>query len=227
MIQIIIAEDHALLRDGLKAFFNLEEDMKVVATAENGQQAYELVKQYRPELVLMDIHMPLMNGIESTKCIKKDFPNTQILILTTFAEENYIIETLSSGASGYLLKDMPGDKLIQSVRDAAMGQLMMPAAIASKLASRISFLSGTSKPPLDPNKLKKEHIEFTGRENIIIQLMIEGKSNREIANILYMSEGTIKNYISVIYGKLGTSDRLKAVIFLKRLYNQEDNAATS
>ncbi|KRF10063.1 LuxR family transcriptional regulator [Paenibacillus sp. Soil766] len=222
MIQMIIADNQALMRDGLKALFNFEDDMKVLATAENGLQAYDLVKQYRPELVIMDIHMPLMNGIESTKCIKKDFPNTLILILTTVADEDYIVEALLNGASGYLLKDMPGDKLFQSVRDASKGQLMMPAEIASKLAKRLSFLSGTSQLQFDPNKLKNEHIAFTDRENKIIQLMIEGKSNREIADTVFMSEGTIKNYISVIYGKIGTSDRLKAVICLKRLCNQQD-----
>lgn len=219
MITILIADDQTLMRDGLETILNLEDDMTVVATAGNGRQAVDLVKEHRPDVVLMDIEMPILDGIQSTKAIKQDFPETVILMLTTFSDEDYIVEALVSGAAGYLLKDMPGDKLIASIRDAANGQLMMPAAIASKLASRLSLLSGASRRSFDPNKTKTpgESVEFTERERKIIRLMIEGKTNREMADIFFMSEGTIKNYISVIYGKIGINDRTKAVIYLKRL----------
>lgn len=126
MITIIIADDQTLMRDGLETILSLEDDMTVVSTANNGEQVYNLVKEHRPNIVLMDIQMPIQDGIRSSEAIKRDFPETVILILTTFSDEDYIVEALVSGASGYLLKDMPGDKLIDSIRDAAKGQLMMP-----------------------------------------------------------------------------------------------------
>jgi DNA-binding NarL/FixJ family response regulator len=218
MITIIIADDQTLMRDGLETILSLEDDMTVLATANNGEQVYNLVKEHRPNIVLMDIQMPVQDGIRSSEAIKRDFPETVILILTTFSDEDYIVEALVSGASGYLLKDMPGDKLIESIRDAAKGQLMMPASIAAKLANRLSFLSGTSRRFFDPSKAPSAQNEFTEREQKIIALMIEGKTNREIADTFFMSEGTIKNYISVIYGKIGVNDRTKAVMYLKKIF---------
>ncbi|TMV47021.1 response regulator transcription factor [Paenibacillus mesophilus] len=218
MITIIIADDQTLMRDGLETILSLEDDMTVVSTANNGEQVYNLVKEHRPNIVLMDIQMPIQDGIRSSEAIKRDFPETVILILTTFSDEDYIVEALVSGASGYLLKDMPGDKLIESIRDAAKGQLMMPASIAAKLANRLSFLSGTSRRFFDPSKAPSKQTEFTEREQKIIALMIKGKTNREIADTFFMSEGTIKNYISVIYGKIGVNDRTKAVMYLKKIF---------
>ncbi|AFH59434.2 LuxR family transcriptional regulator [Paenibacillus mucilaginosus K02] len=212
---IVLADDQTLMRDGLHTILTLEDDLEVVGTAENGQQALELVEQLRPNLVLMDIQMPVMNGIESTKRIKKQFPETIILILTTFAEDDYIVEGLANGASGFLLKDMPGDKLIQSIRDCVKGQLMMPAVIASKLAARLSSASAAATAEFDPKRLKSEGISFTEREKNIISLMMEGKNNRQIAGLLFMSEGTVKNYVSMIYNKIGTNDRTKAILALK------------
>ncbi|WP_426450814.1 response regulator [Paenibacillus sp. S-38] len=212
---IVLADDQTLMRDGLHTILTLEDDLEVVGTAENGQQALELVEQLRPNLVLMDIQMPIMNGIESTKRIKKQFPETIILILTTFAEDDYIVEGLANGASGFLLKDMPGDKLIQSIRDCVKGQLMMPAVIASKLAARLSSASAAATAEFDPKRLKSEGISFTEREKNIISLMMEGKNNRQIAGLLFMSEGTVKNYVSMIYNKIGTNDRTKAILALK------------
>ncbi|MCZ8523985.1 MULTISPECIES: response regulator transcription factor [Paenibacillus] len=212
---IVLADDQTLMRDGLHTILTLEDDLEVVGTAENGQQALELVEQLRPHLVLMDIQMPIMNGIESTKRIKKLYPDTIILILTTFAEDDYIVEGLANGASGFLLKDMPGDRLIQSIRDCVKGQLMMPAVIASKLAARLSSASAAATAEFDPKRLKSEGISFTEREKNIISLMMEGKNNRQIAGHLFMSEGTVKNYVSMIYNKIGTNDRTKAILALK------------
>jgi DNA-binding NarL/FixJ family response regulator len=217
MIRIVIADDQTLMRDGLHTILSLEADMEVTGLAENGLQAHELVGQLQPDLVLMDIQMPVLNGIEGTKRIKQDYPQTLVLILTTFAEDEYIIEGLANGASGFLLKDMPGDRLIQSIRDCVKGQLMMPAIIASKLAARLSFASSASQANLDVNRLKSEGVHFTEREKTIILLMIENHNNRQIAGLLFMSEGTVKNYISMIYNKIGTNERSKAIAALKEL----------
>ncbi|MFC5652431.1 response regulator [Paenibacillus solisilvae] len=224
-IKIIIADDQTLMRDGLQTIVQLEDDMTVMATAENGSEAYKLVRQHSPDLVLMDIRMPVMDGIESTRLIRQHFPNTLVLVLTTFADDEYIVDAMVSGACGFLLKDMPGDKLLQAIRDAVKGEMMMPAPIAAKLAKRISSLSERQSPRLQaardgqPSSSRgKNHVDgvrFTEREKTVIALMIEGRTNRDIAGKLFMSEGTVKNYISTIYDKIGTNDRTQAVLLLK------------
>ncbi|GEN34187.1 response regulator transcription factor [Aneurinibacillus danicus] len=217
MITILIADDQTLMREGLKTILDLENDMRVIGTAENGQQAYEMVREHKPDIVLMDIKMPVMDGIESTKKIKKDFPHTLILILTTFAEDEYIVEGMANGASGFLLKDMPGDKLIASIRDAVKGQMMMPAVIAAKLAARLSHVSFQTRSSIHVERLKQQGIGLSEREREVAVLMLQGMSNRQIAKTLFISEGTVKNYISMIYAKIGTNERSKAILYLKEL----------
>jgi DNA-binding NarL/FixJ family response regulator len=217
MIKILIADDQTLMREGLKTILELEDDLQVVGTADNGKQAYEMVEEYQPDIVLMDIKMPVMDGIESTKKIKKSFPHTIILILTTFAEDEYIVEGLANGANGFLLKDIYGDKLITSIRDAAKGQIMLPAVIAAKLAARLSLLSSQAQNNIHAERLKQQGIELSEREKEIAALMVQGMNNRQIAKTLFISEGTVKNYISMIYGKIGTNERSKAILYLKEL----------
>ena len=217
MIRILIADDQELIRDGLQTINELQEDMKVVGVAEDGQQACELTEKLKPNLVLMDIKMPGMDGIESTRWIKKHVPETIVLILTTFAEEQYIIDGLIGGASGYLVKDLSSEKIVSSIRDAVQGQFLLPASIAAKLSARLSYLSGTLESVINKDRFKEGDIHFTEREKEIILLMVEGKNNQEIAGILFMSVGTVKNYISNIYQKIGTSDRTKAVVILKEM----------
>lgn len=217
MIKLLIADDQTLMREGLKTILDLEEDMQVIGTTENGLEAYEMVKTLRPDIVLMDIKMPVMDGIESMKKIKQDYPETLILILTTFAEDEYIVEGLSNGASGFLLKDMPGDKLIDSIRDAAAGQVMLPAVIAAKLAARLSHFSSQAQNTIHTERLRQQGVELSEREKEIAALMLQGMNNRQIAKSLYISEGTVKNYVSMIYAKIGTNERSKAILFLKEL----------
>ncbi|MEQ4485705.1 response regulator transcription factor [Cohnella silvisoli] len=224
MIRIVIADDQRLMRDGLQTMIQLTEGMEVVGLAENGRRAIELVKEHQPNLVLMDIQMPDLDGIAATKHIRQHYSQTRILILTTYAEDDYIIEALVSGASGFLLKDLPGETIISSIRDTMDGTLLMPNAVAARLASRLNFLSATT--PLAPahsdfnGKDDFEHFNFTDREKKIIELMVVGKGNREIANDLFISEGTMRNYISTIYNKIGVNDRLKAITLLREWLNQ-------
>ncbi|SDE65916.1 DNA-binding response regulator, NarL/FixJ family, contains REC and HTH domains [Paenibacillus sp. UNCCL117] len=215
MPRILIADDQRLLRDGLETILSLEEDFEVVGVAENGLQALDMMAEHRPDIVLMDIKMPVMDGIEAMKRIKRDYPDTVVIMLTTFPEDKYIVEAMSGGAEGFLLKDMPADRVIQTVRDAVVGQLMIPASIASKLASQLMILSNVRADPFDENRLKDEGLMFTERERKIILLMIEGCSNKQISSALYMGEGTVRNYISVIYNKIGTNDRQSAIARLK------------
>lgn len=219
MISIIIADDQALIRDGLQTIIELQEDMEVVGVAEDGQQACELTEKLKPDVVLMDIKMPRMNGIESTRWIQEHVPDTIVLILTTFAEEQYIIDGLVGGATGYLIKDLSAEKIVSSIRDALQGQFMLPAAIAAKLSARLAYLSGTLASTIDTKRFKQGEIDFTEREKEIILLMIEGKNNHEIAGILFMGVGTVKNYISIIYQKIGINDRAKAILLLKDMIN--------
>ncbi|MGQ8874737.1 response regulator [Paenibacillus sp. TSA_86.1] len=213
-IRLIIADDQRLLRESLRTVLDLEADLDVVGLAENGQQACELTEQFKPNLVLMDVQMPVMDGIQAIREIHARMPETQVLILTTFAEDKYIIEGLAAGAIGYLLKDMDKHTLLQAIRDAAAGRHMLTPEIASKLAVRLSAMTKSHQVHFNAEKLRHARVEFTEREKQIIALMIQPMTNTQIAEALYMSVGTIKNYISVIYSKLGTSDRMQAVAYL-------------
>lgn len=217
-MRILVVDDQTLMRDGLKTILDLEEDMEVVGTAGNGQEAYDLTVALSPDLVLMDVRMPLMNGVESMKRIKRNFPETNVLILTTFDEDDYILEALANGANGFLLKDMSSDKLIEAVRDGGKGQTMLPSSVAAKLVARLSSSSiPTSKSVCSSNEMKL-YSHFTEREKEVISYMILNYSNKEIAVKVGITEGTLKNYITVIYEKIGTNERLKAVSYLKEIF---------
>lgn len=210
-IRIVIADDQTLMRDGLKTIFELEGDMEVAGLAENGLEALEMTERLKPDVVLMDIRMPVMDGVESVRLIKERVPSTAVIMLTTFNDEEYIIRALSYGASGYLLKDIQGDQLIQAVRDGVHGVLMLPAPVAAKLAMRLSLLpqnGGGSR--LDAGKPPS----FSERETEIARLIAKGAGNRQIADTLSLSEGTVKNYISAIYSKIGTNDRTQVITYL-------------
>ncbi|WP_032120636.1 response regulator transcription factor [Clostridium amazonitimonense] len=208
MIRVLIADDQTLMRDGLKTILDLEDDIEVVATCENGEQAIEQAIKLHPDVILMDIRMPVMNGVESVKKIKTSLPKIAVIMLTTFDDDEYIVEALSNGASGYLLKDIPADKLIEAIRDSLKGQLFIPTNIAAKLVAKLSNKENSKE-------VLKKKLDLSEREIEVSSLLIEGHSNKQIAAKLFISEGTVKNYISNIYSKIGISDRTKAVLFLK------------
>lgn len=208
MIKVLIADDQTLMRDGLKTILDLEDDIEVIATAENGEIAFKKASELNPDVILMDIRMPIMNGVDSVKKIKSILPKVSVIMLTTFDDDEYIIEALSNGASGYLLKDMPAEKLIEAIRDSLKGQLFIPTNIAAKLISRL-YEKETSK------KTFKKDLDLSERELQVSSLLIEGYNNKQISSKLFISEGTVKNYISNIYSKIGISDRTKAALFLK------------
>ena len=221
-IRIVIADDQTLFRDGLQTILSLEDNLEVVGAAENGKEALNLVSQKCPDVVLMDVEMPVMNGIESTRRVKEKFPDTQVLILSTFAEDEYIVEGLAYGACGYLLKDLHADTLISSIRSAASGQFILPGPIAAKLAARILQTSKAAEPSEISQTMKRVKLieELTDREIKLASLIVKGFTNKEIAGRLFMSEGTVRNYISIIYSKLGTSNRSKAIFLLKEVLNE-------
>jgi len=216
MISILLVDDQTLLRDGLQTMINVQEDMEVVGVAGDGEQAIALVEKLSPTVVLMDIQMPGMDGLESTRRIKEIRPQVKIIVLTTFAEDDFIVESFSAGADGFLLKDLQGDQLIRSIREAAEGQLIMPSFVASRLVSLLRTDRKTGSARLSAARLKNEGIVLSPRERDIAEMLILGKSNRQIAMQLFMSDGTVRNYISGIYNKIGTKDREQAIDILKR-----------
>ena len=217
MIKVLIADDQRLMRDGLKTILDLEDDITVVGTASDGLDAIKMCNELKPDVILMDIRMPNLNGVESTKEILKSCPSTKIVILTTFDDEEYIIDALAHGAVGYLLKDIDGDKLIQEVRDAANGDTLISSKVAAKIAAKISqFSLQSTSQKLEKNTLLLDHIDLSEREIEISKLIVNGLNNKQIASTLYITEGTVKNYISSIYSKIDINDRTKASIFLKK-----------
>ncbi len=206
-ITVLLADDQTIIRDGLRALLETYPDISIVAEAGNGLEAYMKTKEQRPQVVLMDIRMPHMGGVEATRQIKQDFPDTSVLVLTTFDDDESILGAITHGASGYLLKDISGTKLVEAIRDAARGSVILPGIIAAKITKHIGK-QGRPETTLD---------DFTHREQDIIRLLMQGKSNQEIAQTIFLTVGTVKNYISQIYGKAGITDRANAILFFKQL----------
>lgn len=206
-ITILIADDQTIIRDGLCALLEINPDLKVVAEAKNGAEAVDLSIVHRPDVVLMDIRMPIMDGVEATRLIKLQSPETAVMVLTTFDDDNSILSAMANGASGYLLKDISGAKLADAIRDAAQGSVILPGNIAAKITRHI-------EPQAKHDQVQ---FNFTKREQEIIQLLLQGKNNQEIAKNLFLTVGTVKNYISQIYGKAGITDRANAILYFKKI----------
>ncbi|WP_036708291.1 response regulator [Paenibacillus pinihumi] len=209
--RLIVADDQLPTREGLKLILEYEGDMEVVGLAKNGLEAYDLARAFMPDLVLMDVQMPIMDGISALKRIKAEFPQIQVMILTTFIEDEYIIEGLAGGASGYILKDMEGDKLMASVRDAAAGRFMLQGVVAEKLAFRLRQLEQKAAMAAE---LQPSLPRLTEREEEVARLMVKGLNNNEIGKQLNISDGTVRNYISGLYGKLNVGSRAEAIVKL-------------
>jgi len=203
-IKIIIADDQRLMREGLKTIVDLEEDMEVLATAANGLEAVELCRQLAPDLVLMDIRMPEMDGVEATARITAEGLAGGVIVVTTFDDDKFIVEALQAGAKTYLLKDLPSEKLLATIRSTYRGDIVLQPEIAAKLVKRASGQEAAAD--------QEAAEQLTAREKEVLALMVNGSSNSEIAARLFLSEGTIKNQVSSIYSKLGTSDRTRAVL---------------
>ncbi|MBZ9685598.1 response regulator transcription factor [Clostridium estertheticum] len=210
MIKVIVIDDQSLMRDGLEIILNSDSDLKVVACGENGKEAIELSERFIPDLVLMDLRMPIMGGVEATKIIKNNLPNVKILLLTTFEDEKDIIEAMNSGASGYIFKDIEKVKLIESIKECAKGSFIMPSKVAAVLAKH-----AVNKKQQAPLKEKFKVLNLTDREIEIAVMITQGFTNRQIASALYITDGTVKNYVSSIYSKTGINDRIKLALFFK------------
>ncbi|MEH6957782.1 response regulator transcription factor [Neobacillus drentensis] len=207
MIKVLIVDDQELIRESLSIVLGGESDFEIVGLAEQGKMAVELAKQLSPDLVLMDIHMPLMDGVEATRQIKSQFPGVKVIILTTFQELEYVREALATGAEGYLLKAIHPKDLAAGIRLVHHGGTLITQEIAKQLIADWIH-------PLEQSKVaknKKISYGLTEREIEVLEQLAKGSSNREIARKLFLTEGTVNNYISNIYSKLEVTGRHKAV----------------
>ena len=206
MIKILIVDDGHLIRQGLKALLELEPDLQIIGEAQNGQIAIDRVKELQPDVVLMDIRMPIMDGVTATKEICLQFPHVNILVLTTFDDDTYVAAAIRFGAKGYLLKDTPSEEIAAAIRAVNLGYThLAPGMIAKVIANRV-----------DPEiSLPPELAELTPRELEVLKLIAVGANNREIAQQLYISEGTVKNHVTNILNRLNLRDRTQAAILAK------------
>ena len=214
-IKVLIADDQTLMRDGLKTILELCDKVEVTDVAADGAQAMQLCNRAAPDVVLMDVRMPNVNGVEATRLIKKQHPDIAVLILTTFDDDEYIVEAMRAGASGYILKDIGSDALITAIEDAHSGRFILPSSIAAKLAKQIAPAPATGQTSAAPSQAD----ELSGRERDVARMLSQGFTNRQISSALYLSEGTVKNHVSSIYAKIGISDRTAAALFLKKALN--------
>ena len=201
-MKVLIVDDDALIRESLKLLLDLEEDIEVVGTASNGQEAFDICKEERPDVVLMDIRMPVMDGVLGTKLIKGSLKDVKVMILTTFKDDEYIREAIKNGAEGYILKNQSSDSIIDCLRAVYKGNAVFQKDIADALTSM-----------MEKEKRKKPDIDLTLRETEIMRLISEGLSNKEISAKLYLSEGTIRNYVTALLEKLELRDRTQLAIY--------------
>jgi DNA-binding NarL/FixJ family response regulator len=207
MISLLLVDDQNLIRQGLKALLELEPDLEVVGEAENGLIAIDRVTEFQPNVVLMDIRMPVMDGVTATKQICQKFPNVNILVLTTFDDDTYVTAAIKNGAKGYLLKDTPSEEIAAAIRAVALGYTHLAPGMIDKIMSGQIDKSEITLPP--------ELAELTPRELEILKLIAGGSNNREIAGQLYISEGTVKNHVTNILTRLNVRDRTQAAILAK------------
>jgi len=203
-MKIIICDDQAVVRDGLEMLLTLEKDVEVIGTAQDGAEAVELVTENQPDLVLMDLKMPGMNGIEATRQIRSKSPEVKVLVLTTYDDDEWVFDAIRAGASGYLLKDTPREEVLKAIRGTVDGKSFVDPAVAGKLMGQVA------NTQTQPSSLLTD--KLTERETDVLRLLAKGLSNAEIAAQLHLSEGTVRNHVSAILDKLGVSDRTQAAV---------------
>ena len=203
-IAVLIADDQRLMREGLATLLSLAPDIRIVGQAADGAEAIDLARRLKPDVILMDIQMPGTDGVAATQTIHLELPDTRVIILTTFDDDEYLLTGLRAGACGYLLKDMPSEQLAQAIRAAVRGESPIGPAVAAKLVSMVARMPAALAPIPLPDPLSEREIE-------VLRLMAQGYSNKDIAETLVIAEGTAKNHVSNILSKLDARDRAHAV----------------
>ena len=212
-IKVLLADDQAILTDGIRSVLSSSEEIEVVGIAQNGAQAVKMAEEKSPDVILMDIRMPEMNGVIATQEIKRKFPEMKVIVLTTFDDSEYILGAINNGASGYLLKDTSAAALIDAIKNAYAGDTILPAKIARRIADAARLVTNDREIKL------KRKFSLSDREVEIAIMIYEGFTNKQIASALKLSDGTARNYISAIYEKLGVASRTEAAETMKRAIN--------
>lgn len=220
-VRVLVVDDQRLMRDGIASLLSIQEGIEVVGTAANGQEALEQAQALRPAVILMDVRMPVMDGVAATAQVRRQMPDCQILMLTTFDDEEYVVDALRAGACGYLLKNIPAPDLARAVQAAHRGIYQLDPSIAGKVVASLARsarspslpLTATTSPVDSSGPLNAA--DLTVREIEVLRLIAQGATNREIAERLVISEGTVKNHISNILSRLGLRDRTQAAIYAR------------
>jgi DNA-binding NarL/FixJ family response regulator len=211
-IRVLLVDDQALFRNGLKTLLSLQPDVAVVGEAAQGEAAVAQTRLLKPQVVLMDLRMPVMNGVEATRRIRQMTPQSQVIALTTFDDDENVFDALRAGAVGYLLKDAPLPKLLEAIRLASQGESFLQPSVAAKVVAEFSRLSDRRSTEAGV----MEH-GLSDRELEVLRQLVRGKSNKEIARSLEITEGTVKNHMTNILGKLEVQDRTQAALKAQRM----------
>jgi DNA-binding NarL/FixJ family response regulator len=215
-VRVLVVDDQRLMRDGIASLLSLQPGIAVLGTAANGQEAVAQAEALQPDVILMDVRMPVLDGVAATAEVRRALPTCQVLMLTTFDDEEYIVAALRAGACGYLLKDLPAADLARAIQAAHKGIYQIDPAVAGKM---VAALTGSAPPPpvpANPPAAPAARPEaLSSREIEVLRLIAQGASNREIAETLVISEGTVKNHISNILGRLGLRDRTQAALYAR------------
>ena len=209
-IRVLIVDDQALFREGVRTILSIQDDIEVVGEASNGEEALRLAVQHQPDVVLMDLRMPIMDGVTATKRLKSTLPDCKVIVLTTFDDEESVFDGLRGGAVGYLLKDVNSEKLYEAIRAAARGEYFLLPSITAKVVAEFSRLA----PPAHRSDLSLLE-PLSNRELEVLRLIATGASNKEIADTLVIAEGTVKNHVTSILNKMSVRDRAQAVLKAK------------
>ena len=212
-VRVLIVDDQQLMRDGIASLLKLQDGLEIVGMAANGQEAVELATSQQPDVILMDVRMPILDGVAATEQIHRQMPACKILMLTTFNDETYVLEALQVGASGYLLKDLPARDLAQAIQAVHRGIYQLDPTVADQLKALLSRAQTAREQPGDLKAT--DEADLTERELEVLRLIARGATNREIAEALVISEGTVKNHISNILGRLNLRDRTQAAIYAR------------
>ena len=228
LVRVLVVDDQQLVRDGIASLLRVQDGISVVGTATNGQEALEQARALRPDVILMDVRMPVMNGVEATIQILREVPSCSILMLTTFDDEEYVREALRAGARGYLLKDLPAQDLARAVYAVSQGVYQLDAAVIERMIDAFSRPNTAQKSETEERlttSLAKTQVNaapealatagLTNREIEVLRLIATGATNREVADALVISEGTVKNHLSNIFSRLGLRDRTQAVMYAR------------
>ena len=211
MIRILLADDQSLFREALRMLISSQPDLEVIGEAANGKEVIELADSCRPNVVLMDLQMPVMNGVAATRLLHSEQPDCRVIALTTFDGDEYVFDCLRAGAVGYLLKDAPSENLFAAIRAAARGESFLQPSVTTRVLAEFTRLSDQpphSIPLVEP---------LSEREQEILRLIAKGSTNREIAESLFITEGTVKNHVTNILGKLDVRDRTQAALKAREL----------